>query len=98
MSNACLIEVGTEELPPRALLSLAQHFARQVEQGLRDHNLQPGSVEIFATLPSTPLNSPLRIVMLSPSMTLTLLLPYFLCRSLDNALPICLLLVWNVAR
>ena len=49
MSNACLIEVGTEELPPRALLSLAQHFASQVEQSLRDNNLEPGSVEIFAT-------------------------------------------------
>ena len=49
MSSACLIEVGTEELPPRALQSLAQNFARQVEQGLRDNNLTPASVEVFAT-------------------------------------------------
>jgi len=49
MSSACLIEIGTEELPPRALQSLAQHFAQQVEQGLRENKLEPTSVEVFAT-------------------------------------------------
>ena len=49
MSNDCLIEIGTEELPPRALQSLAQNFAKQVEQSLRENKLAPASVEVFAT-------------------------------------------------
>jgi glycyl-tRNA synthetase beta chain len=49
MSSDCLIEIGTEELPPRALQSLAQNFAQQVEQGLRENKLAPASVEVFAT-------------------------------------------------
>ena len=49
MSSDCLIEIGTEELPPRALQSLAQNFARQVEQDLRENKLAPASVEVFAT-------------------------------------------------
>ncbi len=49
MSSDCLIEIGTEELPPRALQSLAQNFARQVEQGLRENKLAPTSVKVFAT-------------------------------------------------
>ncbi len=49
MSSDCLIEIGTEELPPRALQSLAQNFASLVTQALADHGLAPGSVEVFAT-------------------------------------------------
>ena len=49
MSSDCLIEIGTEELPPRALQSLAQNFARQVEQSLRENKLASASVEVFAT-------------------------------------------------
>jgi len=49
MSSACLIEIGTEELPPRALQSLAQNFADQVERALRENKLAPASVEVFAT-------------------------------------------------
>jgi glycyl-tRNA synthetase beta chain len=49
MSSDCLIEIGTEELPPRALQSLAQNFAQQVQQGLRENKLAPASVEVFAT-------------------------------------------------
>jgi glycyl-tRNA synthetase beta chain len=49
MSNACLIEIGTEELPPLALQSLAQSFAQQVERGLSENKLPPASVEVFAT-------------------------------------------------
>jgi len=49
MSSDCLIEVGTEELPPRALQSLAQNFAKQVERALRENKLAPASVEVFAT-------------------------------------------------
>ena len=49
MSSDCLIEIGTEELPPRALQSLAQNFAKQVERALRENKLAPASVEVFAT-------------------------------------------------
>jgi glycyl-tRNA synthetase beta chain len=49
MNSACLIEIGTEELPPRALQSLAQNFAKQVEQGLSENKLAPAAVEVFAT-------------------------------------------------
>ncbi|MBT8435062.1 MAG: glycine--tRNA ligase subunit beta, partial [Gammaproteobacteria bacterium] len=49
MMSDCLIEIGTEELPPRALQSLAQNFASLVTQSLADQNLGPGSVEVFAT-------------------------------------------------
>ncbi len=49
MSSDCLIEVGTEELPPRALQSLARDFAALVLQALADSDLAPASVEVFAT-------------------------------------------------
>jgi glycyl-tRNA synthetase beta chain len=49
MSSDCLIEIGTEELPPRALQSLAQNFASLVTRALTDNSLAPGSVEVFAT-------------------------------------------------
>src|SRR5210317_1753623 len=49
MSSDCLIEIGTEELPPRALQSLAQNFAGQVEQALDKNKLAPARVEVFAT-------------------------------------------------
>ncbi len=49
MSSDCLIEIGSEELPPRALQSLAGNFAEQVEQRLRENKLGPASVEVFAT-------------------------------------------------
>ena len=49
MSNDCLIEIGTEEMPPRALQALSQNFAALVEKGLAEHQLAPSSVEIFAT-------------------------------------------------
>ena len=49
MGSACLIEIGTEELPPRVLQALSQNFARQVEQGLQENKLAPASVEVFAT-------------------------------------------------
>ena len=49
MNSDCLIEIGTEELPPRALQSLAQNFAEQVERALRENKLAPASVEVFAT-------------------------------------------------
>ena len=49
MSNHCLIEIGTEELPPRALQSLARDFAELVQKGLSTASLSPHSVEVFAT-------------------------------------------------
>jgi glycyl-tRNA synthetase beta chain len=49
MTSHCLIEIGTEELPPRALRTLAQDFARLVQQGLTDAELGAQSVEVFAT-------------------------------------------------
>ena len=49
MSNHCLIEIGTEELPPRALQSLAGDFAGLVQKGLAAAELSPQTVEVFAT-------------------------------------------------
>jgi glycyl-tRNA synthetase beta chain len=45
----CLIELGTEELPPRALKSLSQNFAELVRQALEDNDLKPAAVKVFAT-------------------------------------------------
>lgn len=44
-----LVEIGTEELPPKALKSLAIAFQRGVEEGLAAENLGHGVVEWFAT-------------------------------------------------
>ena len=49
MSNNCLVEIGTEELPPRALWPLAQAFADLMRRALAEHQLEPGKIEIFAT-------------------------------------------------
>lgn len=45
----CLIELGTEELPPKNLKSLSEDFAKLVSQALNDSGLPAGSVEIYAT-------------------------------------------------
>jgi glycyl-tRNA synthetase beta chain len=44
-----LVELGTEELPPKSLLALAQAFADGVARGLAEAGLSHGSVEPFAT-------------------------------------------------
>ena len=49
MSNNCLIEIGTEELPPRALWPLAQAFAGLMQKALAEHQLKPGKIETYAT-------------------------------------------------
>ena len=49
MINDCLIELGTEELPPKALKSLSQNFADLMQSALADAELKPASVEVFAT-------------------------------------------------
>ncbi len=48
-TNDLLVEIGTEELPPRALLTLSNAFADEICQGLSDANLDFGPVERFAT-------------------------------------------------
>jgi glycyl-tRNA synthetase beta chain len=44
-----LVEIGTEELPPKSLLTLCTAFAAGMENGLRDAGLQFKAVEPFAT-------------------------------------------------
>ncbi|MFT4650747.1 MAG: glycyl-tRNA synthetase beta chain [Flavobacteriales bacterium] len=49
MTNDCLIELGTEELPPKNLKSLSEDFAKLVSQALNDAGLPAVSVEVYAT-------------------------------------------------
>ncbi|HDZ16151.1 MAG TPA: glycine--tRNA ligase subunit beta, partial [Methylophaga aminisulfidivorans] len=44
-----LIELGTEELPPKALLTLSQAFHQGVEEGLNKAELSFGSITPYAT-------------------------------------------------
>lgn len=44
-----LIEIGTEELPPKALQALSEAFAERIEQQLGDEGLGFAAVERFAT-------------------------------------------------
>ena len=44
-----LIEIGTEEMPPKALLKLAHAFASEVQSGLADNLLDHGESNWFAT-------------------------------------------------
>lgn len=44
----CLVELGTEELPPKALKSLGEAFASQFEAALTQADLSFGSVSWFA--------------------------------------------------
>jgi glycyl-tRNA synthetase beta chain len=44
-----LVEIGTEELPPKSLLALAAAFAEGIGKGLDDAGLEHGAVESFAT-------------------------------------------------
>ena len=44
-----LVELGTEELPPTALKSLALAFKEGIEAGLKAHSLSHGEVKWFAT-------------------------------------------------
>ena len=43
-----LVELGTEELPPKALKKLSEAFAQGIEQGLADANISGSQTEIFA--------------------------------------------------
>lgn len=49
MSRDLLIEIGTEELPPRALLRLSEAFSGGVAAGLADAGLKMGEVHSYAT-------------------------------------------------
>ncbi len=49
MNKDCLIELGTEELPPRSLKSLSRDFAELVRSALDASGLAPAEVEVFAT-------------------------------------------------
>ena len=49
MNNDCLVELGTEELPPKNLKSLSDDFAKLVSEALSDAGLLAKSVEVFAT-------------------------------------------------
>src|SRR3569833_4004813 len=44
-----LIEIGTEELPPKALRRLAEAFADGVRAGLAKHELRHGELRYYAT-------------------------------------------------
>ena len=44
-----LLEIGTEELPPKALLRLSQAFVEHIRQGLQQAQLEHGAIEPFAT-------------------------------------------------
>lgn len=44
-----LVEIGTEELPPKSLFTLAQAFAQGIEQGLKSAGVNQGQPEWFAT-------------------------------------------------
>lgn len=44
-----LVEIGTEELPPKALLSLSRAFAAGVSSALLQAQLGFGAVKLFAT-------------------------------------------------
>ena len=43
-----LVEIGTEELPPKALATLSEAFTRGIADGLKDADIEFGQVEAFA--------------------------------------------------
>ena len=44
-----LIEIGTEELPPKALRRLSLAFADEMAKGLDSASLQPEKIHVYAT-------------------------------------------------
>jgi glycyl-tRNA synthetase beta chain len=49
VNKDCLIELGTEELPPKSLKSLSLDFAELMRSALEASGLAPAGVEVFAT-------------------------------------------------
>jgi len=47
-TNSFLVELGTEELPPKALLTLATAFGDGIVSGLKDAKLTIGEHQVFA--------------------------------------------------
>ncbi len=47
-TQSFLVELGTEELPPKALRKLASAFADGIANGLKDANLSIGECQVFA--------------------------------------------------
>ena len=47
--ESLLIELGTEELPPRALQSLSRAFTDGIVAGLAEQQLEHGEVRSFAS-------------------------------------------------
>ena len=43
-----LVEIGTEELPPKALTKLSDAFAAGIEANLKEANIEFGKVNIYA--------------------------------------------------
>lgn len=43
-----LVELGTEELPPKALKPLSDAFTRGISKGLEEAGIEFGKVEAFA--------------------------------------------------
>ena len=50
-----LVEIGTEELPPRSLLNLSAAFAEGVAKGLKDAGVAYKPVEALVVLLQLPL-------------------------------------------
>ncbi|MEH6470407.1 MAG: glycine--tRNA ligase subunit beta [Halopseudomonas sp.] len=48
-SQDFLVEIGTEELPPKALKTLSQAFGAEIEAGLKEANLGYQSAKLFAS-------------------------------------------------
>lgn len=48
-SDDFLVEIGTEELPPKSLLTLSKVFCREIEKELATYELTHGSVAAYAT-------------------------------------------------
>ena len=44
-----LVEIGTEELPPKALIVLAQAFEDNIKKALAENRLGHAAIEVFAT-------------------------------------------------
>lgn len=44
-----LVEIGTEELPPKSLKKLSQAFTQGIEEGLKKHDLSYTEIRSFAT-------------------------------------------------
>ena len=47
-TNSFLVELGTEELPPKSLMKLANAFAEGIVSGLKDANLEIGDRTVYA--------------------------------------------------